>query len=462
MQFLHPILRRPRVLLTVAVALTAMLTVTACGSAAQPETADAATAGGDNDSRGAQPNQSDHHSQTDTDSSASGGHHAAGGESEETSHGQDNDGTQSNAVPGDARIIDMDISARTSELSRESLQVKRGDTVSFNFTADEPGEVHLHGYNLSAAVSPESPGTLTFVAETAGSFGLNFHVFAPMNVRTTGGSNPHDAMTHQTLVSEVPIGMDFTADVESDGSVSVHITTEGWRWAPEEVNQEHTPGAGHAHIYVDGEKITRVYGPDYHLTGLEPGEREIRVNLNSNQHSELLVEGQLVEKTVTLTIPDTDGVPAFPATLKPAHEFMSVEIVAHADSLGGYNLQLITSGFAFAPGQVHQAHVDGEGYGHLFIDGEYRSRIYGAWVQVPSLAPGDHEISVTLVSNDGIAYSWNDQQVAATITVNEPEQDADPGHSSHGSDHGDGHSHGAASEREVIAEVHLGNLEVYP
>ncbi len=468
MQFMHHILRRPGLLLAMTVALIAMLAGIACGSAAQSEPvatpADAASVtAGDNAGQagpgGSQPAQSDHHSQSDTDASGSGNHHTTGGDADTkaTSQNSDGDGMQSGAVQSDDIVINMGILARETDLPREDLQVKRGDTVSINFTADEPGEIHLHGYNLTAAVAPDSPGVLTFVAETAGSFGINFHVFAPEGVES---GDPHTAMAHGPVESEVPVSINFTADVEADGSVNIRITTDGWRWAPEEVNQEDAPGVGHAHIYVDGEKITRVYGPDFHLIGLQAGEHEIRVNLNTNQHSELLVQGRALEKTITVIIPEAEGMAAFPAAQIWASEAMSLDIVAHPDSLGGYNLQLITSGFAFAPGLVHQAHVDGKGYGLLFIDGAYRFRIYSDWVQLSSLSPGTHEIQAVLVSNDGIAYFRNDQQVAATITVTEAEHESEAG-SNHGNT-GNAHSHETPREREVIAEVHLGNLEVYP
>ena len=93
----------------------------------------------------------------------------------------------------------------------------------------------------------------------------------------------HSGQTsHGTFESEVPVSVSLTAEVEADRAVNIHLQTEGWRWAPLAVNTPHEPGAGHAHIYVDGEKISRVYGPDYPPTGLGPGERQIRVALNSN------------------------------------------------------------------------------------------------------------------------------------------------------------------------------------
>ena len=87
---------------------------------------------------------------------------------------------------------------------------------------------------------------------------------------------------------------------EGDFAWNLHIVTEHFRFAPEDVNAVHVPGEGHAHIYVDGVKLNRVYGPWYHLTGLPEDAREIRVTLNANSHETLSVDGAPVAATVRL------------------------------------------------------------------------------------------------------------------------------------------------------------------
>ena len=195
---------------------------------------------------------------------------------------------------GDGVPIVMAISERSTTLTREDLQVKQGDTVSFSFTADEAGEVHLHGYNLTAPVSPEQPGILNFEASAAGAFAINFHVF--------DADPPHaDA---KTVVSKTPVSVAITAEPDADGGVDVRIATDGFRFAPESVDQAHTPGTGHAHIYVDGVKLGRVFESEHHLDQLPPGEREIRVTLNTNDHSDLVYDGAKVEATTTVVVPN--------------------------------------------------------------------------------------------------------------------------------------------------------------
>ena len=65
---------------------------------------------------------------------------------------------------------------------------------------------------------------------------------------------------------------------------NVFIATNGFRFAPEAANGPAVPGEGHAHVYVNGEKVMRVYGPWLHLDGVSSGD-VIRVTLNANSHA---------------------------------------------------------------------------------------------------------------------------------------------------------------------------------
>ena len=61
----------------------------------------------------------------------------------------------------------------------------------------------------------------------------------------------------------------------------------------------HIAGEGHAHIYVDGVKIGRVYGQWFHLNtaslNLTSGDHTILVNLNGNDHRPYVIKGVAVE-----------------------------------------------------------------------------------------------------------------------------------------------------------------------
>ena len=229
----------------------------------------------------------------------------AAAESESTtSTMHDDSGAGDAAAPADAVIINLPIVGRETDLTRDDLRVSQGDAVRLTITADENGEVHLHGYDLSAGVSPDQPGELAFTADTAGAFALNFHVFAPDGMAGGVDGGHHGNAEPEAVAVESPVSVAIAATAEADGGVKVNINTEGFQFAPESVDQAHTPGAGHAHIYVDGVKLGRVFESSYSIESLPPGEHEIRVSLNTNDHRELTYEGRKLEATTMVSVPD--------------------------------------------------------------------------------------------------------------------------------------------------------------
>ena len=70
------------------------------------------------------------------------------------------------------------------------------------------------------------------------------------------------------------------------------IQTTNFTFAPEKVNLANNGNEGHAHIYINDVKY-RQYSPYFHLSNnlLQKGENEIKVTLNSNDHSHLMVKG---------------------------------------------------------------------------------------------------------------------------------------------------------------------------
>jgi len=84
---------------------------------------------------------------------------------------------------------------------------------------------------------------------------------------------------------------------------NLNIVTRWFRFAPEHAGEAHVPGEGHAHVYVNGSKIARVYGAWFHLETLPPGKTEIEVTLTSNDHRSLVVGDRPLSRTVTLDVP---------------------------------------------------------------------------------------------------------------------------------------------------------------
>ena len=92
----------------------------------------------------------------------------------------------------------------------------------------------------------------------------------------------------------------ITLDVIKDTASgwNLHLITENFTFTPENIDQVVDKPEGHAHVYVDGVKAARIYGPWFHLAGLTPGPHTIRVSLNANDHSELVLNGVPIDATV--------------------------------------------------------------------------------------------------------------------------------------------------------------------
>ncbi|MCP5421105.1 MAG: hypothetical protein H6969_11540 [Gammaproteobacteria bacterium] len=123
------------------------------------------------------------------------------------------------------------------------------------------------------------------------------------SMASRSGADRHD---HGLL--EVPADLPIptvSLIVHPDGMTgrNLEIVTEHFRFAPEHASAGDAPGEGHAHLYLDGEKIARVYGHWFHLDDPEPGAHQLQVTLNSNAHHTLARNGQPILAEQTLTIP---------------------------------------------------------------------------------------------------------------------------------------------------------------
>ncbi|MEX2215179.1 MAG: hypothetical protein WD768_13680 [Phycisphaeraceae bacterium] len=91
----------------------------------------------------------------------------------------------------------------------------------------------------------------------------------------------------------------------------------------------------------------------------------------------------------------------------------------HRDPHSGWNLELITTQFSFAPQSAGGSHIPGEGHAHLMVDGKKVARLYGHWFHLPPLAPGKHEVTVSLHANTHGPLLVAGKVIAATVEVEE-------------------------------------------
>ena len=133
--------------------------------------------------------------------------------------------------------------------------------------------------------------------------GIGFVTAAGMGVTFDGHdhSDPahHGAMAGHAMNHDTPIEVDAIDAPKLDIAVSkdpmsgynLHVMVSDFEFSPEQASRAHANGQGHAHVYVNGEKQGRVYGPWVHLASLPKGEVTVEVTLNSNNHQPLSLNG---------------------------------------------------------------------------------------------------------------------------------------------------------------------------
>ena len=117
----------------------------------------------------------------------------------------------------------------------------------------------------------------------------------------------HGSMDHEHAVLELQQGdtfptLDLVIQEDPMAGWNAQLKTTHFTFAPERASTDHIDGEGHAHLYINGEKITRLYGEWYHIGSLPTGENEIRVNLNANNHAAFTVNGEEIEDSVTIVV----------------------------------------------------------------------------------------------------------------------------------------------------------------
>ncbi|MBP7741418.1 MAG: peptidoglycan-binding protein [Candidatus Pacebacteria bacterium] len=103
--------------------------------------------------------------------------------------------------------------------------------------------------------------------------------------------------------SKVP-SVSIVLHEDAMGGWNLEVRPTNFIFAPEHVNGAVVANEGHTHVYINGVKITRLYGPWMYLapTLFKKGENTVRVTLNANDHSDLELGGELVEASATAVL----------------------------------------------------------------------------------------------------------------------------------------------------------------
>lgn len=144
--------------------------------------------------------------------------------------------------------------------------------------------------------------------------GIGFATAAGMGVTFDG--HDHGAAAHHGTETEHAIMHDRPLDVPAADAPTLSIqiqpdpmagynlelVTDNFAFSPQNASLQNVTGQGHAHVYVNGDKLGRLYSNWMHLDRLPQGEVEIEVTLNTNDHRPLSVAGTPVSATQNITV----------------------------------------------------------------------------------------------------------------------------------------------------------------
>jgi len=127
------------------------------------------------------------------------------------------------------------------------------------------------------------------------------------------GEGHHPGMSHDSMpmrhgTMEVggmpaPPAVRLTVHKDPKAGWNLQVQVENFRFAPEHASTAHVPGEGHAHLFIDGKKVTRLYGEWYRIPALAPGTHKITVTLNANSHEDLTIKGKPISATQDARVP---------------------------------------------------------------------------------------------------------------------------------------------------------------
>ena len=122
----------------------------------------------------------------------------------------------------------------------------------------------------------------------------------PSSDAAADSAHNHEALHHRvTILTAGPHAptLDLVVTKDIDHGWNVNLITKNFEFSPENVGGPPVLGQGHAHLYVDGEQVARVYGPWFHISKLPHGLVDITVTLNANDHSQLAVGEEILSVT---------------------------------------------------------------------------------------------------------------------------------------------------------------------
>ena len=229
-----------------------------------------------------------------------------------------------------------------------------------------------------------------------------------------GGSGHHNHGTPSTSNKpgiSAPVDDSTTEDASatedvSNGAVEAPSEMDGSHAMP--VHEGHGEGGSEGHS-SEGGATHHGHGEHSGIMGTHPWFHHGAIEVSDVSHPPMTAHAQ------TGTEVGLEDVSEVSRMMMP-----SLTVMVHPDANRGWNLEVQTENFTFAPEQVNQANQPNVGHGHLYINGEKITRVYSNWLYLGSLDSGTHEITVSLHANGHEVWTHEGEAIAYTTTIDVP------------------------------------------
>ena len=166
---------------------------------------------------------------------------------------------------------------------------------------DGTGILAMDGAHIMLMTKPGTFAQGTFIP-----LNLKFENAGTVAIRLQNTSAA--VMNHgmSTSVSETPAPtMELNwEDLPTKNGAKLRLETNNFTFSRTDDDAAHVPNEGHAHVYLNGLKLGRLYSETYQIGALSPGNYTLSVALNSNEHQPYLNESGPVIDALMFEIPD--------------------------------------------------------------------------------------------------------------------------------------------------------------
>jgi hypothetical protein len=143
---------------------------------------------------------------------------------------------------------------------------------------------------------------------------LIFSGSAPVQANSNGATSIHEISNDSAPTASLEIKKDPT------GGFNVHVVTTNFTWRPDMASMKYVPGEGHAHVFLDGRKIMRIYNEWFHLNtyqfATKAGEQLLSIEFVGNDHAPYTIQGSPIGDQKIVDVPADEIQPAKSQTPK--------------------------------------------------------------------------------------------------------------------------------------------------